>query len=323
MHTSQMSSRSFPKATRKESLNFLNTTVKTADNPRREVDVHLPHNMTTTQCSSHASLPSTTPPTPKTTETTFASSSVTQLDPPPVHASSLNLPAPPSPTMSNKSSLFSDRAQTPSPITFAPVPLPARRPPEMTETSYLPSFPDPGALVFPAPAPGPDGSTSAGPASPTSPSRVRASLDEADVRRGFHLPMPRSLDAPLRPSFELSTEYAKARLQQDMSDPPTASSSSGSGYPPLTRIQSHSQSLKDEDDITVETVGFKDRPLDKLREEEEEEEVDGDRRSVLKEGLEFNEQQDHDVVTMRPIPRARQFYRKYLQCIHGSHCLVV
>ncbi|KAI0053199.1 hypothetical protein FA95DRAFT_939824 [Auriscalpium vulgare] len=336
-NSAPLSPRAMRAAERQTSRNFLATNVKAPDERRRvevKLDVHLPTNMTATQYSSHASLPSTNPQTPKTADTAFAaSSSVTQFDPlPPLPlasaATSLAAPAPPSPTLSNKSSIFTDRTQTPSPITFAPVPAAKvrraqRAQADSPELQYVQSFPDPGALFYPADSagtahaiaiatavPGPSAS------SPASPSRERISLDDLDVRRGFHLPLPLALarapDAPLRPSLELSADYARARLQEDREaeiagEVPVASSSSAT-YPPLTRVQSSqtSASLKEEDEITLEAIGYKGRTLDGLREEEEGEHDTGsekDGKSVLKEELQFDEEPEiGERVT-------RQFYR--------------
>lgn len=124
----------------------------------------------------------------------------------------------PSPPLSAKDLSLSevDRGRTPSPIVFARAPQPCPQHHAQLDAAGEPcddrcAFPgcdrqtDPphGAVVSQEP-----------PRSLTSPSRIPISLEVGERMPRFHLPT-RSPPSGLRPSLELSPEYARARLEAD------------------------------------------------------------------------------------------------------------
>ncbi|KAI0032607.1 hypothetical protein K488DRAFT_85712 [Vararia minispora EC-137] len=149
------------------------------------------------------------PPTPRSGETAFAVSVRPSLK--------FTGNACPSPTPSFLTD--GSRAETPSPITFAPVQLPSTSrhpasPLQPGSPTYLPSF-DPGVLEYTPQAVSPEHS-------PSSSSRARVSFDQNELQRGFHLPRRASVDLPqdsdpipLRPSLELDPDYALAKVRED------------------------------------------------------------------------------------------------------------
>ncbi|KAI0315573.1 hypothetical protein OF83DRAFT_1173686 [Amylostereum chailletii] len=249
-------------------------------------------------------------PTVKTTDTAVASST-THVDPPPppMPFSLANLRQP-SPAASIRSHL-TERTQTPSPITFAPITPPAPRRPRVSSHSparlYLPSFPDPGAIdnfEFPQSSASLETATLAGPSTPSSPSRARVSFDDSEIRRGFHLPRRPSLDVPPRPSLELSLEYAKFQLERTPEEPPP-SMSDVYGYPPSASQRVHSLrwvtkqgELREEDEATsAESVPYsRDRHglIEVVRH--------GERENGMKEEIEFAENTATDVRSARSSP---------------------
>ncbi|KAI0264748.1 hypothetical protein BC834DRAFT_970673 [Gloeopeniophorella convolvens] len=265
---------------------------------------------------------SSRPQSPKTVDTVVASSSHTH-----VYLDSSALPpllipaahhhhyhAPPSPTMSNKSTIFADtdRAQTPSPITFAPVPSPQRRAVPLDGDAghplrYVTSVPDPGAL-YPIDAPDAVAVAVSPPEpAPQSPSRARISLDAGDTGRGFHLPTRQSAST-LRPSLELSPEYVQARLEQDRAVVAAfAQQQHQHSYPPATPFAADALS-------SLPTVAYAERALDGLPEVEEAERGKGvdedDADSILKDERDFMDYEgvleDAGAPPLKPV---RQFYR--------------
>ena len=109
-----------------------------------------------------------------------------------------------------------DRGRTPSPIVFArrPVPCPQHHAQldaagEPCDNRCTSSGCDPETgLPYDAPL------SEEPPRSPTSPSRVPISLEVGERISRFHLPT-RSPPSDLRPSLELSPEYARARFEAD------------------------------------------------------------------------------------------------------------
>lgn len=175
----------------------------------------------------------------------------------------------------------SRRSASPSPITFAPVaPLPARpRPagfplggsggPSVSSGPYSPSFPDPGALTtaFPGSEPSEEGAGEAI-APPTeeatSGTRSPVAFDQnVDSSRGFHL--------PLRPSLELSPEYALVAMRQEEIENSLAAKANGgapdwlSSPPPQSSTKwirdrryraEDVKEVEEEDNVTLDTLGW-------------------------------------------------------------------
>ncbi|THH13622.1 hypothetical protein EW146_g6624 [Bondarzewia mesenterica] len=190
----------------------------------------------------------------------------------------LHIP-PPSPVLSISTHCSTHRSNTPSPITFAPVPPapPRRRPsgmlffvePSEVSYGYVPTLPDSGVLAY-SPIPAEHETTVA---SPSSPSRAPVVLDvEMEPRRGFHY--------PLRPSLELSPEYSAARNQLTFGLP-TPSDGPGPATQSLkSEVVDEDFEKEDEiDEITLESLGW--------MHDRTHEDVDG--KSVLKEDLEIDE----------------------------------
>ncbi|KAI0305306.1 hypothetical protein B0F90DRAFT_1815539 [Multifurca ochricompacta] len=164
-----------------------------------------------TQFSSRSSLPHT----PRTTETNSSNTYVTNSLPA-VSPSTIYKSQPP-PIASNKSMIFTDvdRGQTPSPIVFAPASIPSPHYHHaQCDAAEEPSHPHPSFYltgphyVFTAPV----GDELA--PSPASPSRARISLVVGERIPRYHLPS-RPPPGVLRPSLELSPEYARVRLEED------------------------------------------------------------------------------------------------------------
>lgn len=127
----------------------------------------------------------------------------------------LSRPSPPSPT-SNLSFSDVNRGESPSPIVFAHVPGPSSQhhaqidaAGESCDNGCAPSGFDRKTSLPP------DATTSEEPpATPATPSRAPVSLEVVERMPRFHLPT-RSPPNGLRPSLELSPEYARARLEAD------------------------------------------------------------------------------------------------------------
>lgn len=186
-------------------------------------------------------------------------------------------------SISTDGDTYSRRSASPSPITFAPVaPLPSRprpagftlgRPdgrPVSNETGpYSPSFPDPGALTtaFPSSDPSEEGAGEAiAPSTeePTSGTRSPVAFDlDVDSSRGFHL--------PLRPSLELSPEYALVAMRQEEIENSLATKMDGgapawlSSPPPPSSTKwirdrryraEDVKEVEEEDNITLNTLGW-------------------------------------------------------------------
>lgn len=168
------------------------------------VDVQLHPSLTRT--SSRVSVPGTVEssfPSPRfpielptLAPMTFPSS---YLSPPPSSTKDLGLPG-------------TDRGRTPSPIVFARAAAPSSRhhaAGQPCDNGCAPSGCDP-RTAFPRHA----HVSEEPPASPASPSRAATFLELGERMPRFHLPT-RSPPNGLRPSLELSPEYARARLEAD------------------------------------------------------------------------------------------------------------
>lgn len=124
----------------------------------------------------------------------------------------LSHPSPPSPT-TNLSFPDVSRGQTPSPIVFARAPVPSSQHQPQIDAAGGPC--DNGcasSCCDQKTALPPD--VEEAPACPASPSRAPISLEAGERMPRFHLPT-RSPPNGLRPSLELSPEYARARLEAD------------------------------------------------------------------------------------------------------------
>ena len=129
----------------------------------------------------------------------------------------LSRPSPPSPSsISNQSFPDVNRGETPSPIEFARVPGPSSRhharidaAGEPCDNGCAPSGYDQKTALPPDPS-----ASEEPPAIPASPSRAPISLEIVERMPRFHLPSW-SPPSGLRPSLELSPEYARARLEAD------------------------------------------------------------------------------------------------------------
>ncbi|KAA1473661.1 hypothetical protein DENSPDRAFT_882209 [Dentipellis sp. KUC8613] len=227
----------------------------------------------------------------KTSETTiYAPFDPVALPPPPVpvpHPGQPPSPIPSVETMHTAGSINTHRsADTPSPITFAPVPTPPKsksghaRTPSQSQMHaaapaaphhYSPPFPDPGALQR-APSFLPDADTDAPP--PLSPSRRAPVSPDLGGVRAFHLPLRASLELPL--PLPPAPEYQS---------PAPGAYGFGLGQPPAAVRE------EDEEEVTLRHGSA--LPWEVRRGvgagDEEEGDADVDGESVIKEALEYNE----------------------------------
>lgn len=269
---SRRSRAGFPMSTRFALAHSLKTTMKSS-----KVDLHPKSD------GEDASMKLGTlsiPTTPRLPGADFHTSSPDALVPPSPREE-FSIPPPPSSraashshpnlSISTDTDSYSQRSASPSPITFAPVaPLPVR-PRPAGQGPYPPSFPDTGPALPAFPGYVPDEETaSAGvavvpeePEEPTSGSRSPVAFD-VDSNRGFHL--------PLRPSLELSPEYAMMALRQAeneqslttggrngavpewLSSPPTTSTTKW-GRDRRYRVEDVKE-VEEEDNITLDTLGW-------------------------------------------------------------------
>jgi hypothetical protein len=261
------------------------------------------------------------PTTPRTIETVHSTPHFPIALPalPPMTFPSVYLSQPSPPSSTKDLSLSDvDRGRTPSPIVFARprIPCPqhhaqpnaAREPCDNRCTS---------SGCDPVTDPPYDATHSEEPPrSPTSPSRAPISLEAGDRMPRFHLPT-RSPPSDLRPSLELSPEYARARLEADR-----ASLTRRLENLPPSPYSSHRQlitSLTSGQSIDIigsrPSITYLDRTLEKLPE------VDGaDRDSIMMRSEEDNFVGGYKTISPdspeSPLKPVRQFYRE--QFFHTS-----
>ena len=276
------------------------------------VDVRLHRSLSLS--SSRVSVPMT----PRTIETEHSTSHFSIALPalPPMTFPSAYLSQQPSPQSSTKDLSLSDvdRGRTPSPIVFARphVPSPQHHAQRdatgescdnrCTSSGHDPETDPPyNAALCEEP-----------PRSPTSPSRAPISLEVGERMSRFHLPT-RSPPSDLRPSLELSPEYARARLEADRASltrrlenlPSSPSPSHRKLLTSLTTVQSF--------DIIGPrpSIMYMDRTLQKLPEV-----VGADRDSIM-----MRSEEDDFVDVCKaispdspepPLKPVRQFYREQL-----------
>ena len=260
------------------------------------------------------------PMTPRTNETVHSTPhfpiALPALPPMTFPSTYLSQPSPPSPTKDQSLSDI-DRGQTPSPIVFARPRVPCPR-----HHTQLDAAGDPcdnrctSSGCDPETYPPYDATRSEEPPrSPTSPSRAPISLEAGERMPRFHLPT-RSPPSDLRPSLELSPEYARVRLEADHVSltrrlenlPPSPYSSNRQLLTSLTSGQSI--------DIigSRPSITYMDRTLEKLTE------VDGaDRDSVMMRSEEDNFVDGYKTISPDspnlPLKPVRQFYREQLSLV--------
>lgn len=262
------------------------------------------------------------PMTPRTVETVHSTPQfpivLPALPPMTFPPAYLSQPSPPSSTK-DLSLPDVDRGRTPSPIVFARprVPCPQTQNHAQLEATgepcdnrHTPSGCDPetdrpyNATLSEEP-----------PRSPASPSRAPISLEGGDRMSRFHLPT-RSPPIELRPSLELSPEYARARLEADRVSltrrlENLASSPCSSHRQLLTSLTSgQSPSIMG----SCPSITYMDRTLEKLPE------VDGsDRDSVMlrsEDGFVGGCKRMSPDYPEAPLKPVREFYRE--QIFHSS-----
>ncbi|KAN0111790.1 hypothetical protein V8E52_008170 [Russula decolorans] len=253
------------------------------------------------------------PMTPRTIETVHSTPhfpiALPALPPMTFPSAYLSPPSPPSLT-SDQSLSDVDRGRTPSPIVFARPRVPCPRHHARLDAAREPCDNRCTSGCDPETYPPYDATRSEEPPrSPTSPSRAPISLEVGERMSRFHLPI-RSPPGDLRPSLELSPEYARVRLEADRASltrrlenlPPSPYSS----HRQLLTSLTSGQSL----DIigSRPSITYMDRTLEKLPE------VDGaDRDSIMMKSEEDDFVDGYKTITPDspelPLKPVRQFYR--------------
>lgn len=257
------------------------------------------------------------PMTPRTIETAHPSPhfpiALPALPPMTFPSAYLSRPSPPSSTK-DLSLPDVDRGRTPSPIIFARARVPCPQ-----HHAQLDAAGEPcdnrctSSGCDPETDPPYDATLSEEPPrSPTSPSRAPISLEVGERMSRFHLPT-RSPPSDLRPSLELSSEYARARLEVDR-----ASLTRRLENLPSSPYSSHRQlltSLTSGQSLDIigsrPSITYMDRTLEKLPE------VDGaDRDSIMMRSEEDNFVDGYKTISPDspepPLKPVRQFYREQL-----------
>jgi len=275
------------------------------------VDVRLHRSVSLS--SSHVSVPTT----PRTIETVHPTPhfpiALPALPPMTFPSTYLSQPSPPSSTKDLSLSDV-DRGRTPSPIVFA---RPHLRCPQHHAQQDAAGEPCDNRCTSsgcdPKTGPPYDATISEEPPrSPTSPSRAPIPLEAGERMSRFHLPI-RSPPSDLRPSLELSPDYARARLEADRASLTrrleSLPSSPYSSHRKLLTSLTSGQSL----DIigSRPSITYMDRTLEKLPE------VDGaDKDSIMVRSEEDDFVDGYKAISpdppKPPLKPVRQFYREQL-----------
>jgi hypothetical protein len=256
------------------------------------------------------------PMTPRTIETVHSTPhypiALPALPPMTFPSAYLSQPSPPSSTKDLSLSDV-DRGRTPSPIVFARARAPCPQHHAQLDAGEPCDNRCTSSGCDPETGPPYDATLSEEPPrSPTSPSRAPISLEVGERLPRFHLPT-RSPPSDLRPSLELSPEYARTRLEADR-----ASLTRRLENLPSSPYSSHRQlltSLTSGQSLDIigsrPSITYMDRTLEKLPE------VDGaDRDSIMMRSEEDNFVDGYKTKCPDspepPLKPVRQFYREQL-----------
>ena len=279
------------------------------------VDVRLPGSLSIS--SSRVSIPMT----PRTIETVHSTPHypipLPALPPMTFPSAYLSRPSPP-PSAKDLSLSDVDRGRTPSPIVFARPRVPCPQHHAQQDAAGDPCDNRCNSSgCDPETDPPHDATLSEElPRPPTSPSRAPISLDVGERMPRFHLPT-RSPPSDLRPSLELSPEYARSRLEADHASLTrrleNLPSSPYSSHRQLLTSLTSGQSL----DIIGSrlSITYMDRTLEKLPE------VEGaDRDSIMMRSEEDDFMDGYKSISPDspepPLKPVRQFYREQLFTRH-------